>query len=44
MEVAARAVMAGARLLTANYQRGFWGANGIDLQPRRDGHGGDRAR
>jgi HAD superfamily hydrolase (TIGR01450 family) len=29
MEVAARAVMAGARLLTANYQRGFWGANGI---------------
>src|SRR5215207_1195228 len=29
MEVAARAVMNGARLLTANYQRGFWGANGI---------------
>jgi 5'-nucleotidase len=29
MEVAARAVMDGAKLLTANYQRGFWGANGI---------------
>jgi HAD superfamily hydrolase (TIGR01450 family) len=29
MEIAARAVMNGARLLTANYQRGFWGANGI---------------
>jgi HAD superfamily hydrolase (TIGR01450 family) len=29
MEVAARAVMKGAKLLTANYQRGFWGANGI---------------
>ena len=29
MEVAARAVTDGARLLTANYQRGFWGANGI---------------
>jgi HAD superfamily hydrolase (TIGR01450 family) len=29
MEVAARAVASGARLLTANYQRGFWGANGI---------------
>jgi NagD protein len=29
MERAARAVMAGARLLTANYQRGFWGADGI---------------
>jgi ribonucleotide monophosphatase NagD (HAD superfamily) len=29
MEVAARAVTNGARLLTANYQRGFWGANGI---------------
>jgi HAD superfamily hydrolase (TIGR01450 family) len=29
MEVAAHAVMNGARLLTANYQRGFWGANGI---------------
>jgi HAD superfamily hydrolase (TIGR01450 family) len=29
MEVAARAVTAGAKLLTANYQRGFWGANGV---------------
>ena len=29
MEVAARAVPSGARLLTANYQRGYWGANGI---------------
>jgi HAD superfamily hydrolase (TIGR01450 family) len=29
MEVAARAVTSGAKLLTANYQRGFWGANGI---------------
>jgi len=29
MEVAARAVMNGARLLTANYLRGFWGADGI---------------
>jgi HAD superfamily hydrolase (TIGR01450 family) len=29
MEVAARAVTAGAKLLTANYQRGFWGADGI---------------
>jgi 5'-nucleotidase len=29
MEVAARAVTTGAKLLTANYQRGFWGANGI---------------
>jgi HAD superfamily hydrolase (TIGR01450 family) len=29
MEVAARAVSNGAKLLTANYQRGFWGANGI---------------
>jgi HAD superfamily hydrolase (TIGR01450 family) len=29
MERAARAVTNGARLLTANYQRGFWGANGI---------------
>lgn len=29
MELAARAVSNGARLLTANYQRGFWGANGI---------------
>jgi HAD superfamily hydrolase (TIGR01450 family) len=29
MEAAARAVTAGARLLTANYLRGFWGANGI---------------
>ena len=29
MEVAARAVTGGAKLLTANYQRGFWGANGI---------------
>ncbi len=29
MEVAAHAVIGGAPLLTANYQRGFWGANGI---------------
>jgi HAD superfamily hydrolase (TIGR01450 family) len=29
MERAARAVAGGARLLTANYQRGYWGANGI---------------
>ena len=29
MEAAARAVMLGARLLTANYLRGFWGANGV---------------
>jgi HAD superfamily hydrolase (TIGR01450 family) len=29
MERAARAVSRGARLLTANYQRGYWGANGI---------------
>jgi HAD superfamily hydrolase (TIGR01450 family) len=29
MEIAARAVSNGAKLLTANYQRGFWGANGI---------------
>ena len=29
MERAARAVTNGAKLLTANYQRGFWGANGI---------------
>ena len=29
MEIAARAVTNGARLLTANYQRGFWGASGI---------------
>ena len=29
METAARAVSSGAKLLTANYQRGFWGANGI---------------
>jgi 5'-nucleotidase len=29
MEVAARAVTNGAKLLTANYQRGYWGANGI---------------
>src|SRR5215210_6381848 len=29
MELAARAVSQGAHLLTANYQRGFWGANGI---------------
>jgi HAD superfamily hydrolase (TIGR01450 family) len=29
MEAAARAVTSGARLLTANYLRGFWGANGI---------------
>jgi HAD superfamily hydrolase (TIGR01450 family) len=29
MEIAARAVTNGAKLLTANYQRGFWGASGI---------------
>jgi HAD superfamily hydrolase (TIGR01450 family) len=29
MEAAARAVTNGARLLTANYLRGYWGANGI---------------
>jgi HAD superfamily hydrolase (TIGR01450 family) len=29
MEAAARAVLAGARLLTANYLRGYWGAKGI---------------
>jgi HAD superfamily hydrolase (TIGR01450 family) len=29
MERAARAVSRGARLLTANYQRGYWGANGL---------------
>jgi ribonucleotide monophosphatase NagD (HAD superfamily) len=29
MERAARAVSHGARLLTANYQRGYWGANGL---------------
>jgi HAD superfamily hydrolase (TIGR01450 family) len=29
MEAAARAVSKGAPLLTANYQRGFWGADGI---------------
>lgn len=29
MERAARAVSGGARLLTANYQRGYWGANGV---------------
>ena len=29
MEAAARAVMLGARLLTANYLRGFWGSNGV---------------
>jgi HAD superfamily hydrolase (TIGR01450 family) len=29
MEEAARAVSDGARLLTANYQRGYWGASGI---------------
>jgi HAD superfamily hydrolase (TIGR01450 family) len=29
MDRAAHAVSRGARLLTANYQRGFWGANGI---------------
>lgn len=29
MEAAARAVLGGARLLTANYLRGYWGANGI---------------
>ena len=27
--VAARAVIGGAPLLTANYQRGYWGANGV---------------
>jgi HAD superfamily hydrolase (TIGR01450 family) len=29
MERAARAVSRGARLLTANYQRGYWGSNGV---------------
>jgi NagD protein len=29
MEAAARAVLGGARLLTANYLRGYWGASGI---------------
>jgi len=29
MEAAARAVLNGARLLTANYLQGYWGANGI---------------
>jgi ribonucleotide monophosphatase NagD (HAD superfamily) len=29
METAARAVLNGARLLTANYLRGYWGADGI---------------
>jgi len=29
MERAARAVSAGARLLAANYQRGYWGSNGV---------------
>jgi ribonucleotide monophosphatase NagD (HAD superfamily) len=29
MERASRAVSRGARLLTANYQRGYWGANGV---------------
>ena len=29
MEAAARAVLDGARLLTANYLRGYWGAGGI---------------
>lgn len=29
MERAAHAVRRGARLLTANYERGYWGANGI---------------
>jgi HAD superfamily hydrolase (TIGR01450 family) len=29
MEAAARAVLNGARLLTANYLRGYWGAGGI---------------
>jgi HAD superfamily hydrolase (TIGR01450 family) len=29
MERASRAVTRGARLLTANYQRGYWGANGV---------------
>jgi HAD superfamily hydrolase (TIGR01450 family) len=29
METAARAVSNGARLLTANYTRGYWGANGV---------------
>ena len=28
----------GARPLTANYQPGYWGANGLSLQMRRDGH------
>jgi NagD protein len=29
METAARAVLSGARLLTANYLQGYWGANGV---------------
>ena len=29
IEAAARAVAAGARLLTGNYERGYWGANGV---------------
>jgi HAD superfamily hydrolase (TIGR01450 family) len=29
MEAAARAVLGGARLLTANYLQGYWGANGV---------------
>ena len=29
MEAAARAVLSGARLLTANYLQGYWGADGI---------------
>jgi NagD protein len=29
MEAAARAVLGGARLLTANYLQGYWGANGL---------------
>jgi ribonucleotide monophosphatase NagD (HAD superfamily) len=29
METAARAVLGGARLLTANYLQGYWGANGV---------------
>jgi HAD superfamily hydrolase (TIGR01450 family) len=29
LERAARAIVAGGRLLTANYQQGYWGANGL---------------
>jgi hypothetical protein len=42
MERAARAVSRGARLLTANYQRGYWGSNGIVFSRGRHGHRRDR--